>query len=84
MLLGALLLGAALPVFLGEAIAAGRPSAFFGIAPQTTLHRSDLNLMRRTGIGSLRFPIYWSQSEPAPGVFDWAGHRRLPDIDLAL
>jgi hypothetical protein len=28
--------------------------------------------MRRTGIGSLRFPIYWSLAEPAPGVFDWA------------
>jgi polysaccharide biosynthesis protein PslG len=27
--------------------------------------------MRRTGIGSLRFPIYWSLSEPVPGVFDW-------------
>ena len=28
--------------------------------------------MRRTGVRSLRFLIYWSQSEPAPGVFDWA------------
>ena len=68
MLLGALLLGAALPA---SSIAAGGPSPFFGIATQTTLHRSDLNLMHRTGIGSLRFAIYWSQTEPAPGVFDW-------------
>jgi polysaccharide biosynthesis protein PslG len=70
--LGALLLGAALPASSIEAtVTAGRPSPFFGIAPQTTLHRSDLNLMRRTGIGSLRFAIYWSQAEPAPGVYDW-------------
>ena len=70
--LGGLLLGAALPSSSGEAAAtAGTPSAFFGITPQTTLHRHDLSLMRRTGIGSLRFAIYWSQSEPAPGVFDW-------------
>jgi hypothetical protein len=66
------LLGAALPASSIEAtVTAGRPSAFFGISPQTALHRSDLSLMRRTGIGSLRFAIYWSQSEPAPGVFDW-------------
>jgi hypothetical protein len=70
----------------------GGPSAFIGISPQTTLHRGDLRLMRRTGIGSLRFLIYWSQSEPAPGVFDWApsdalmtltsryGFERLPVI----
>ena len=51
---------------------ANRPSTFIGISPQAPLHRHDLRLMRRTGIGSLRFLIYWSQSEPAPGVFDWA------------
>jgi polysaccharide biosynthesis protein PslG len=90
---GLLLLGAALSSSSGEATTTGgRPSAFFGIAPQTTLHRNDLSLMRRTGIGSLRFPIYWSQSEPAPGVFDWRatdaflistsryGFERLPFI----
>ena len=49
-----------------------RPSTFIGISPQAPLHRHDLRLMRRTGVGSLRFLIYWSQSEPAPGVFDWA------------
>jgi polysaccharide biosynthesis protein PslG len=48
--------------------------------------------MRRIGVGSLRFPIYWSQSEPAPGVFDWTatdvfltsisryGFERLPFV----
>ena len=72
MFLGALLLGAALSSSSGEATTrAGRPPAFFGISPQTTLQRDDLSLMRRTGIGSLRFPIYWSLSEPRPGVLDW-------------
>ncbi len=70
----------------------GGPSAYTGISPQTPLHRDDLRLMRRTGVGSLRFLIYWAQSEPAPGVFDWAatdaflistsryGFERLPVI----
>jgi hypothetical protein len=71
---------------------AGGPSAFIGISPQTTLHADDLRRMRRAGVGSLRFLIYWSQSEPAPGVFDWGptdafmtstsryGFERLPVV----
>ena len=70
--LGALVLGAMQSSTSGEAIPrASRPSAFIGISPQSPLHRDDLRLMRRTGVRSLRFLIYWSQSEPAPGVFDW-------------
>ena len=89
----ALLLGAAQPSASSEATprAGGTPS-FIGMSPQAPLHRHDLRLMRRTGVGSLRFLIYWSQSEPAPGVFDWAatdgfltstsryGFERLPVI----
>ena len=91
--LGALALGAVQPSTSSEATPrASRPSAYIGISPQTPLHRHDLRLMRRTGVGSLRFLIYWSQSEPAPGVFDWAatdaflistsryGFERLPVI----
>ena len=48
-----------------------RPSAFIGMSPQTQLHRDDFRQMRRVGVGSLRFLIYWSQSEPEPGVFNW-------------
>jgi polysaccharide biosynthesis protein PslG len=93
LLVGLLSLGAALSSASGEGTTtAGRPSAFFGISPQTALHRDDLSLMRRTGIGSLRFPIYWSLSEPARGLFDWRatdaflistsgyGFERLPVI----
>jgi hypothetical protein len=90
---GALVLVTALSTSAGGAASpAEGPSGFFGISPQTSLHRHDFRLMRRTGIGSLRFPIYWSQSEPAPGAFDWRatdaflvstsryGFRRLPFI----
>ena len=92
-LLGALVLGAVLSSGSGEATQRDRrPSAFIGISPQTQLHRGDLRLMRRIGVGSLRFLIYWSQAEPAPGVFDWRdtdafmiatlrhGFERLPVI----
>lgn len=48
-----------------------RPSAFIGMSPQTQLHRADFRQMRRVGVGSLRFLVYWSQSEPEPGVFNW-------------
>jgi polysaccharide biosynthesis protein PslG len=76
----ALSLGAAHSLTSSGANLAGRPSPFFGIAPQTALRDDDLALMRRTGIGSIRFPIYWSESEPAPGVFDW----RTTDARLTL
>ncbi len=91
--LSALLLGAVQPSAPSQATSrAGGPSTFIGISPQAPLHPHDLRLMRRTGVGSLRFLIYWSQSEPAPGVFDWAatddfltstsryGFERLPVI----
>ncbi len=93
MVLGAMLLGAVLSTPPGGATAAAdRPSAFFGIVPQTSLHGKDLRMMRRTGVGSLRFGIYWSSTEPAPGFFDWGatdafltstsghGFERLPVI----
>lgn len=77
----ALSLNAASFLSSGEANSDVRgPSPFFGIAPQTPLRGGDLSLMRRTGIGSMRFPIYWSESEPVRGVFDW----RTTDARLAL
>ncbi len=93
LVLGALALAALLPSAFSEATpVAGGPSPFIGISPQAPLHSGDLRLMRRTGVGSLRFLIYWSQSEPAPGIFDWGatdaflestaryGFERLPVI----
>jgi hypothetical protein len=74
------------------ALADADPSPFVGITPQTELSRHDLRRMRRIGVGSLRFPIYWSIDEPAPGVFNWTstdaflistarhGFERLPFI----
>ncbi|HEY7257114.1 MAG TPA: beta-galactosidase [Solirubrobacterales bacterium] len=90
--LGALVLGAVQLSSSDATPRAGGPSAFIGISPQTSLHRDDLRLMRRTGVGSLRFLIDWSQAEPEPGVFDWEatdsflestsryGFERLPVI----
>jgi hypothetical protein len=70
--LGALALGAVALSAAGEATPTARgPSTYIGISPQAPVHRDDLRLMRRSGVGSLRFLIYWSQTEPAPGVFDW-------------
>jgi hypothetical protein len=55
----------------GEPPRAAGPADFIGISPQTQLSRDDLRRIRRIGVGSLRLLISWSQSEPAPGVFDW-------------
>jgi hypothetical protein len=44
---------------------------FFGVVPQAPLKTKDLALM--TGVvGTLRIPIYWSESEPSPGEYDFA------------
>lgn len=70
--LGALALAAAQPAPSAEAAArASAASPFIGVSPQTHLKPRDLRLMRRSGVGSLRFPIFWSQTEPEPGAFDW-------------
>jgi hypothetical protein len=72
--LGALVLGAGQLSASSEATpTSAAPSAFVGISPQASPHRHDLRLMRRVGVGSLRFLISWSQAEPEPGVFDWRG-----------
>jgi hypothetical protein len=55
----------------GAARRSGERTPFIGISPQTPLHRDDLRLMRRIGVGSLRMPVFWSQAEPSPGAFDW-------------
>jgi hypothetical protein len=91
--LAALLLGALHISGSSEATPrASRASAFIGVSPQTLLHRDDLRRMRRTGVDSLRFPIFWSQSEPSPGAYDWSatdaflistsrfGFERLPFV----
>jgi hypothetical protein len=47
------------------------PRSFFGVVPQTLPTAKDLGLMKGV-VGTLRIPIYWSKSEPAPGEYDFA------------
>jgi hypothetical protein len=72
-ILGALVLGTVLLATSSRATPrAGGPSTYIGVSPQAPPDRDDLRLMRRTGVGSLRFLVYWAQIEPEPGVFDWS------------
>ena len=63
---------------------------------ETTGHdvrwREDLDLLRRSGVRRLRYPVRWHRVEPADGTFDWGhtdqvlGHLRdtemQPIVDL--
>jgi hypothetical protein len=61
---------------LGAPQAAARtPPGFFGISPQGTLERRDYELMRESGIRSVRMPLFWSNVEPFSPFFvrpDWS------------
>lgn len=47
------------------------PPSFFGVVPQAPLSPTDLDRMKGV-VGTLRVPIYWSECEPQPGVYDLA------------
>jgi hypothetical protein len=51
------------------------PSASFPIS-QTTMS-DQMGLMARSGIESVRSNIYWSATEPAPGVYNWTEADKL-------
>jgi hypothetical protein len=55
----------------GAARAAAPPSSFFGVVPQAPLARADLSRMEGV-VGTLRIPLSWAESEPQPGVYDFA------------
>jgi hypothetical protein len=86
LLAGVLLAGL---VFAGPA-AAG--PAFHGVVVQEQPTEADADLMRESGVGAVRFPLYWADAEPRPGVYDWtsldatvariaaAGARPLPTV----
>jgi polysaccharide biosynthesis protein PslG len=64
-----LLLVAAAPA---RAARAPVPRSFYGVVPQGQLAASDFARMRGV-VGTLRVPVIWSQIEPRPGHFEFAG-----------
>lgn len=50
------------------------PRGFFGIVPQTAIGKRDMARMRAGGVETLRMPVSWSGTQPAPnGDYDWSG-----------
>jgi Beta-galactosidase len=47
------------------------PKGFFGVVPQGALSDRDLDRMEGA-VGTLRVPLYWSESEPRPGAYDFS------------
>ncbi|HEX6117775.1 MAG TPA: hypothetical protein VFY99_11805 [Solirubrobacterales bacterium] len=48
------------------------PPDFYGVVTQGAVLPGDYDLMAGGGVEVLRFPIEWSQVEPAPGEYDWS------------
>ncbi len=69
-------------VVCGAALATGGkaakavPPGFFGVVPQAPLSADDLDRMQGA-VGTLRVPIYWSECEPEPGVYDFTATDAL-------
>lgn len=82
-----LLMAVVMGVAAGPAIAAKRkvPFGFFGtvIDPTVTTQSSpaqlgaEMGVMARSGVESVRSNIFWSSTEPAPGVYDWSESDKL-------
>lgn len=71
-LAGAMLATLAMLAIPGDRAEAKIPADFYGVVAQGALLETDYALMEEGGVGSLRFPIEWSQVEPQPGVYDFA------------
>jgi hypothetical protein len=59
------------------------PAGFIGIAPQNPLSDSDFELMEKTGIESVRLPMYWPSIQPQNPSFslsDWAAFDRSVEL----
>lgn len=60
-------------IFVSPAVAgAGVPSDFFGVVPQAQLSSRDFDRMEGV-VGTVRVAFDWSQIEPQPGHYDFAG-----------
>jgi hypothetical protein len=50
------------------------PRGFFGIVPQTAIGKRDMARMDAGGVETLRVPLPWGGTQPAPGGdYDWSG-----------
>jgi hypothetical protein len=50
------------------------PPGFFGIVPQTALGKRDMARMRAGGVETVRTPVSWAGTQPAPnGEYEWSG-----------
>ena len=59
------------------------PPGFIGVSPQSPTNQRDFELMRKAGIDSVRFPMYWSAIEPSSPVLsspDWAGWDKQVEL----
>src|SRR4051794_26013418 len=78
--LGALILAAILAIALllkGPADAQALPRGFFGIVPQTAIGKRDMARMQAGGVETIRVPVPWGGTQPAPGGdYDWSGFDR--------
>ena len=60
------------------------PPGFIGVSPQSPSNSADFELMRKSGIASVRMPLYWSVVQPRPPAAaeaDWDGFDR--EVKLA-
>jgi polysaccharide biosynthesis protein PslG len=79
------LLAALLALALAPASArAYLPHGFIGISPQSPASASDFELMRESGVDSVRLPLYWSDIQtqsPNLAAADWSSFDR--EVQLA-
>jgi hypothetical protein len=69
---------AAIGVGAGTATAAKAPKTFYGVVPQTSIGKSDLERMGQGKVGSMRTILQWSAVDAtAADDNDWAGFDAL-------
>ncbi|HET6999052.1 MAG TPA: hypothetical protein VFI03_10730 [Solirubrobacterales bacterium] len=71
-----LILTLALMAIAPSAAQAYLPPGFIGVSPQSPANSKDFELMRESGVDSVRLPLYWTvvqAKSPAIAEPDWAG-----------
>lgn len=77
------LIGACAVALCSAAAALGPASAGAavspGVVPQDPWTETDLALMERGGVETVRFQVSWAAVQPAPGSFDWSALDAIMD-----